>query len=143
VLGAGFAGGIAAQKHFGTSSTSSGFPGLAALRGAGGLGGANAASTGGSGGLNPFGTGNATVGTVVLVDGSTVYVNTSNGIVKVATTSSTKVSVTESGTAAQLKPGQSIVVQGSKSSNGNVSATSISEGGLGTGGTGAGPSTNG
>lgn len=127
LLGAGFTGGVEAQKHLGSSSSSS--SALAtALREA-----SSAASHALAG---------ETIGTVLLVDGSTVYVtSTSGGIVKVLTTPATTVEVTQSATVGALKPGEDVVVRGSTTSNGIVSASSISEesaGGSGYSGAGGG-----
>jgi hypothetical protein len=139
LLGAGFAGGIEAQKHLGSSSSgsSSAFSAIAAaLRGAGSSSSSSSGAKSSSGFASLFG--GETVGTVLLVDGSTVYVTSSSGgIVKVSTTPSTAVELIQSGTLSQLKPGESIVVRGSTSSSGTVNASSISEGsagGLGGGG---------
>jgi hypothetical protein len=128
VLGAGFAGGVEAQKHMGSSSGASGLAAaIAGLRGAG-----SAASGTSSGASRSFfsrsGSGNETVGTVLLVDGSTIYVTTSGGgIVKVRTSPATTVQLAQSGTVSELKPGSTVVVAGTTNSDGTVDATTVSQ----------------
>ncbi len=105
-----------------------------------------AAGAAGFGGFGGFGElhGQAT-GTISVVDGQTLYVLSAAGsLVKVTLTPST--TITRNATAApdDLRPGDTVVVQGSTSANGNVSATSIaatapgisSTGGRGFGGAG-------
>jgi hypothetical protein len=130
LLVAGFLGGIQANKQWGTkqaSASSSVFGGAAARTGAGRTG-----RTGGFGGTGTTtgGTGSATVGTVKLVDGNTIYVQTaSGGVVPVKTTGSTKISVSKSGTTADIKPGSTVLIQGSPGQGGTVNATSVNAGG--------------
>ncbi|MCW2940515.1 MAG: hypothetical protein JWN00_3500, partial [Actinomycetia bacterium] len=138
----GFLGGIQAHKTWGGSSSSTtagaaraggpgglsgrpgGFGGAGGAGGPGGSGGFGGSAPGGSGGSGGAGGpgGNATTGTVVKIVGNTVYVQTQSGVVKVKTTTSTKVSVSKSGKASDLKTGASIVVQGSKGSDGTITA---------------------
>jgi len=95
----------------------------------GGFGGGFGGASGAAGG--------ATTGTVKLVDGNTIYVTNSSGnIVKITTGSSTTVSIAKSGTVGQIQPGQTVTVRGTTDSSGNVTASSVTEGGS-TGGTGA------
>jgi hypothetical protein len=146
VASAGFLGGALVGKHYGSSSSgnlAAAFRGLAARAsssasagsGAGGTG-TSGSGTGGRGGL--FGGGNATVGTIKLIDGGTVYVQTTAGdIVQVATSAGTKVTVSSTVPVNDLKPGETVIVQGSKNSSGAIAATSISQtslGGFGAGG---------
>ncbi len=72
------------------------------------------------------------------MDGDTIYVTTADGnIVKVKTTpGSTTITRSVSGTAADLQPGQTVVVQGAADADGTVAATRVTEGGLGGGGRG-------
>jgi len=146
VAALGVYGGIQAQKHLGKAATSA-VPTFAG-RGAGGFGqgagqGATTGSTptGGAGapGASSGGQGGAVFGTVKLVDGNTIYVTASDGsITKVATApGSTTISRSVTGTAADLQPGQTVVVQGVAGADGTVAATRVTEGGLG-GGRGAG-----
>jgi hypothetical protein len=141
---AGFAGGVQADKHWGSSGNASGaaqFPGAAGGFG-GQRGGAGAAGTGqrpgglagglggAGGGANAPGgaAGGATFGTVKLVDGKTVYVQTSSGgVVQVATNGKTKISVSKNGTVKDLAPGSTIIVQGTPGTGGTMTATTINQ----------------
>jgi hypothetical protein len=163
LISGGFLGGVQVQKHEGGSSSGTGGnaaalaaafgrtrTGTAATgTGATGTGTTGTGTTGtGATGTGPSGTGasgaganaagGATVGTVKLVDGSTVYVTTTDGsIVKVTTSKATTIKVTKDGTAQDLAPGTTVVVQGTAGSDGVVKATSVTQGG-GTGGFGGG-----
>jgi hypothetical protein len=145
VAGAGFLGGALVGKHYGGSSSGS----LAAAFGrlaAGASASASAspgASTGsgtragfpGRSGGGLFGGGNATIGSIKLIDGSTVYVQTTAGdIVQVATSSATKVTVSSTVPVKDLKPGETVIVEGTKNSSGAIAATSISQTSAGLGG---------
>ena len=151
IASAGFIGGILVGKHYGSSSSggvASRFGAFAAAAGAsssagtgtgtragfGGAGGGFAGAGGGTGGTGGFAGGSATVGTIKLVDGKTVYVQTSAGdIVQVSTSAGTKVTVSSSVPVKDLEPGETVIVEGSKNSSGGVSATSISQTSLGAG----------
>jgi hypothetical protein len=142
VASAGFLGGAMVGKHYGSSSSSnlaSAFSRVAARATAsasGGTGGTGSGS-GARGGL--FGAGNATIGTIKLIDGGTVYVQTTAGdIVQVATSAGTKVTVSSTVPVKDLQPGETVIVEGSKNSSGAVAATSISQTSLGGFGGGAG-----
>jgi hypothetical protein len=136
VASAGFIGGILVGKHYGSSG--SGSPASAFSRFAAGASapagtrsGAGAGLGGGGGG---FAAGNATIGTIKLIDGSTVYVQTAGGdIVQVSTSAGTKVTVSSTVRVKDLQPGETVIVEGSKNSSGGVSATSISQTSLGAG----------
>jgi hypothetical protein len=149
VASAGFLGGALVGKHYGSSGSgnlAAEFRGLAArastsASAGSGTGGTGTGGTGGSGASGRgglFGGGNATVGTIKLIDGATVYVQTTAGnIVQVATSAGTKVTVSSTVPVKDLKPGETVIVQGSKNSSGAIAATSISQtslGGLGGGG---------
>lgn len=147
VAGLGFVGGEQVGKN--DASSGSGFN-AAALRsafagrggagtGATGTGRTGAGGTGGGTGTGGFagggfgGSGNATIGSVKLIDGSTVYVETSSGtVVQVKVSPSTKITFSSPGTIKDLQPGQEVVVAGTTGSGGSVSATSISQSSLGT-----------
>ena len=138
VASAGFLGGALVGKHYGSSSSgnlAAAFGRLGArstTSGAAGTGSGSAASIGGRGGL--FGGGNATVGTIKLIDGATVYVQTAAGdIVQVATSPGTKVTVSSTVPVKDLQPGETVIVLGSKNSSGAITATSISQTSLGGG----------
>ena len=141
VASAGFLGGALVGKHYGSSSSgnlAAAFSRLAARAsatasgGTGGTGSGAGAGLGGRGGL--FGGGNATIGTIKLIDGGTVYVQTAAGdIVQVATSAGTRVTVSSTVPVKDLQPGETVIVEGSKNSSGAIAATSISQTSLGTG----------
>jgi hypothetical protein len=139
VASAGFLGGILVGKHYGSSgsgSAASAFSRFAAGASAtagtrSGLGAGLGGRTGGGGG---FATGNATIGTIKLIDAGTVYVQTVEGdIVQVSTSAGTKVTVSSTVPIKDLQPGETVIVEGSKNSRGGVTATSISQTSLGAG----------
>jgi hypothetical protein len=140
VASAGFLVGALVGKHYGGSSSGNlvgAFGGFAARPttsgGSAGGGAGSGAGTGGRTGL--FGGGNATVGTIKLIDGATVYVQTAAGdIVQVATSAGTKVTVSSTVPVKDLQPGETVIVMGSKNSSGAIAATSISQTSLGGGG---------
>jgi hypothetical protein len=139
VASAGFLGGALVGKHYG----SSGSGGLAAeFSRFAGAGAAASASPGassrsgfpGAGGGGLFGGGNATIGTIKLVDNGTVYVQTTTGdVVQVTTSAGTKVTVSSTVPVKDLQPGETVIVEGSKNSSGGIAATSISQTSLGAG----------
>ncbi len=120
----GFLGGVQVQKHWGKTSTqatnpfgnTTGFPNVGAS---------------GFPGLNPNqgssqGAGQPTTGTVKLVDGGTVYVQTADGrTVTVKTTTGTSVRVSQPGSMKDLSAGASVSVEGQTGSDGTVTATTI------------------
>jgi hypothetical protein len=129
LVAAGFWGGSTLQKNHGSSSGGGGGANAAAflnrLRGATGASGATGATgTGGTGGFS-FPTSAAT-GTVSVVDGNVLYVLTSSGsLVKVTLGTSTSITRNAKSTPADLRPGDTVVVQGSTAQNGDVTATSV------------------
>ncbi|GAB2851212.1 hypothetical protein GCM10027176_62730 [Actinoallomurus bryophytorum] len=143
LLVGGFVGGVQADRHWG--KTKSPDPAalinqFAARRGAqgggGGFGGGQGGGQGagqaagrGSGQGGGAGGGGGTSGTVKLVDGSTIYVQTPSGIVRVKTTGSTKVTIAKKSTTKALKAGSPVTVQGSAGQDGTVTATSVNQGG--------------
>src|SRR5271154_6674863 len=121
IAGAGFYAGALVGKHH----TSSGAGGFAAFRAAG----AGATSTAGAAGAGRTGAGGAgaggflaggaagsdTIGTIKLVDGNTVYVETETGtIVQVQVSGTTKITISSTGTVKNLAPGQTVIVGGAK-----------------------------
>jgi hypothetical protein len=133
----GFIGGVEVQKSQDDGGTSNGGA-AAAFASAGTGGGARAGSgrgggNGGGSGAGPqFGGGpggaqsNATVGSVANKKGSTLYVKDSDGkLVRVKTTSHSKINRTASTTPGAIHPGDTVIVQGSKSKSGTVTATQI------------------
>jgi hypothetical protein len=118
----GFLGGVLQAKHSGTTTSSSG--------GAAALAGARTGGTAGFGGQGATAGGaTSTVGTVKIVDGSTIYLTTGNGsVVKVSTTGATRMQVTATGTAGGLKVGSSVIIEGTTDASGDVHATSVTGG---------------
>ncbi len=115
LLVGGFLGGTQVQKHFGTASSNTNTPAVfpSNFRNAFG-GGAGGTGAGGGG----------TTGTVKLVDGTTVYVTTSDGnIVIVHTNSDT--TVTTAGTVKDLTVGSTVTVTGQTAADGSVTAARI------------------
>ena len=138
VASAGFLGGIVVGKHYGSSgSAASAFSRFAAgasatARTGSGSGAGLGGRGGGAGG--EFAAGNATIGTIRLIDGGTVYVQTPQGdIVQVSTSAGTKVTASSTVRVKDLQPGETVIVEGSKNSAGGVTATSISQTSLGAG----------
>jgi hypothetical protein len=121
----GFVGGLQAQKHWGATA-------VASSRAGGVGGGQNRTGFGFPGGTGS-GTGQrgaaaapGTTGTVKLVDGSTIYVQTANGdIVTVRTNGRTAISTAKKGTVSDVKAGQSVAVTGTTGSDGTVTATAV------------------
>lgn len=140
----GFVGGVQADKHWGANkpvNPADLIRQLAAARGqggqGGGLGGLGGGFGGGRGGFGGGGLGGAqggggqgtgTTGTVKLVDGDIIYVQTPNGIVRVKTTGSTKITVAKKAAAKSLKAGSAVTVQGTPGQDGTVTATSVQGG---------------
>jgi len=143
VAGGGFIGGEYAGKN--DASSGSGLS-AAALRSAfagrsstgaspGASTSAGGSRTGFTGGGGFFGSGGATIGSIKLVDGTTIYVETTSGsIVQVSTTAATKVTLSMTGTVKDLQPGEEVIVSGTTKSNGTVAATTISQSSLGSAG---------
>jgi hypothetical protein len=128
LIAVGFFGGALTGKHFGSSPGNSGrFSGLSGLGGngrAGGLPGlgSGTGSTPGTG-SSPSG---GTAGTVKLIDGKTVYLQTSSGgIITVTVSPATKVTISTPGQLRNLHAGDTVTVQGSTSASGTIAATSI------------------
>lgn len=116
VLVAGILVGIQAQKTFGAADDRTAMIGQLM------------AGRGGQAGALPNRQG--TVGTVKLVDGAKVYVEGADGTTTVVTTGDdTEVRISKEGKLSDLKPGASVVVQGERDADGNVAATSVTEGG--------------
>ena len=131
LVAAGFWGGSTLQKNHGSGSSSGGGGGanaaafLSRLRAASGATGATGATgASGAGGFS-FPTSAAT-GTISVVDGNVLYVLTSSGsLVKVTLGASTTITRNAKSAAIGLRPGDSVVVQGTTAHNGNVAASSV------------------
>jgi len=130
LVAGGFWVGSALQKsHGGSSSTLAGV--AARFRSAaGGVGATGAATASRFGGLFAgagAGAAAGTAGTVSVVDGDTLYVLTSTGsLVKVTLTKSTTITRNADAAAIDLRPGDTVTVEGATGSSGAVTATSVS-----------------
>lgn len=136
-----FFGGIQAQRQWGDGGSSSGMPAMGAMPGGAGgqrQGGYLPGAPGGQGQAGDAGSG-TTVGTVRLVSGTTVYVQTMDGsVVPVETSGSTAIRLSRTGKVTDLKPGATVTVQGDSDGSGKVTASAITEGSGRTGRTGQG-----
>jgi hypothetical protein len=101
--------------------------GAAATAGGGGAARAGfAGRAGGAQGAAGAAQSNATIGSVANKHGSTLYVKDADGnTVRVKTTSHSKINRTDSTSAAAIHPGDTVIVQGTKSASGTVTATQI------------------
>jgi Domain of unknown function (DUF5666) len=135
----GFYAGINVEKGqlAGASTTSA--PGAGARSGA--TAGGPSAARGGFAARFGGGAGNASIGTVSSVNGKTVYItDTSGNTVKVTLSSATKVTKSEPVRRSSVHPGDAVVIQGVKNSNGTISASSVTDSGASAAATGfAGP----
>jgi hypothetical protein len=128
-LGIGVVGGVLVGQN--TASTSQ-----AAGMGSRPDGATGDAPAGGFGGGAGAGAG-FTSGTVTAVDGDTVTLELDDGsTVTVTTTDDTTVTTTDEASVSDLAEGDSLTVVGDADDDGNVAATSISEGAAGFGGMG-------
>ena len=120
-----FWGGAAVQRADGTTPTGAGAASrIAALFGRGSAG--SAASSSGGGGFAGL-VAPAATGTVTAVVGHTLYLTSSEGtIIKVQIPPTATVDLNAKTTAASLKSGDTVVVRGSTSKSGVVTATSVS-----------------
>jgi hypothetical protein len=90
----------------------------------GGGGGQNAGAQNAGGAQNR--SGSVTTGTVKLVDGTTVYVQTANGeVITVRTSASTAVQLIQTAKLSDLKAGASVTVEGAAGADGVVTATKV------------------
>jgi hypothetical protein len=155
VAGGAFWGGAVAEKNHaastaGTSAAASRFRSLFSSSSSSG-------SSSRTGGASSFFGGTSTAaatGEISFIKGDTLYITNSSGnIVTVIASSSTKVTRDASTDVSALKPGDTVVVQGSTAKDGTVTASSISStaqgvsaaggGGFGGGGLGGGGSSSG
>jgi len=105
-IGAGFAGGAYAQRHYGSTSSGSSAGGLSALR-------SQFASRFGGGGRFSFGGAAApTVGTVTLIKGNDIYVTESDGTTVIVHAGGAAVTKTVTGTVKSILPGETVSVVG-------------------------------
>jgi hypothetical protein len=153
LVAGGFWAGAALQKSQGGSSSA--VAGVAArFRSAAGAGATGGSAASRFGGL--FASSAGTAGTISVVDGNTLYVNdTATGsIVKVTLTKSTTITRNADAAGIDLRPGDTVTVQGATGTSGAVTATSVAAtapgvtsgfagfGGFGGAGTGASTSTS-
>jgi hypothetical protein len=131
----------------GTGATGTGATGTGAAAarasGAAGTGATGAAGTGAAGtgaaGTGAVGGAANIVGTVTVVDGTTLYVTDATGdTVKVTTNTGTTVTKTDTGTVSNLAPGETVVIRGVQSSAGVYAAQTVSEGSAASAFTGGG-----
>jgi hypothetical protein len=119
VAACGFIGGVLVQKgqQGGTSAFPQGLPNFAAARAGQGAGAAPGASAAG---------GNSTTGDVSSINGRTLYVSTGQGgTTAVKLPSSATITRTAEAGAAKIRPGDTVVVQGTQAANGTVKASSV------------------
>lgn len=118
LLAGGFWGGVILQKDEG----SSGAGGLSSLRSEFSRG-----ATSRTGASSLFGTGGATTGTVTDIIGKTLYITSSSGsLVRVTLGPSAAVTRNATSSLADLKIGDTVIVEGVKTKSGAVTASSIS-----------------
>lgn len=140
ILTVGFVGGAYANQQLVASSAQSGLPagfpaGLPAGLPGGPAGGGSGSVTTGAGGLAGM-----TFGTVKLVDNGSVYITTSSGeTVKATVPDTAQVTSQRPIDLSELTPGMTVVIQGETGDDGVVAATSVSEGALPGGISGARP----
>jgi hypothetical protein len=116
----GFLGGVQAQERWGSSSSAG--PATTFPPGAG-------MPSGGFGGARPGAAASDTTGTVKLVDGTTIYVETDAGeTVTVRTNDTTTVKLAQTVTLDQLTTGQQVTVQGEADPEGIVTAATVTAG---------------
>jgi hypothetical protein len=141
VVAGAFWGGAVVQKHFGTSSTAAattragafagrggeGFAGFGGATGAEGATGASGATGFGGAGAGGFTRETPTAeGTISAISGDDLTVKPTSGAdVKVVLSSSTVVTRSGKGSAGTLKVGDTVRVDGTKASDGTVTATSV------------------
>ena len=153
----GGAGGLASGmgSRFWGGGAGAGAAGATGATGAAGATGAGAAAAGGGSGTGfggnggflrgGLGGGNASFGTVSTIAGNTIYITdpTTGNTIKVTLSSVTKITKSVGVSKSALRPGDTVVIQGLKQSNGSISATSVSDAGVrsaagGSGGGGSG-----
>lgn len=114
--------------------------------GAAGATGGRAGSAAGGFATGAFGGGGSSFGTVSSIDGKNVFVTqlSTGNVVKVTLSSATKITKSVGVSKSAIRPGDTVVIQGVKGSNGTISATSLSDSGASArssaGGSGSGSS---
>ena len=126
---AGFYAGISVEKGQLASTASAAASPRTATGGPAAAGAGGFAGRFGAGGAAGAG-GNASIGTVSSVHGKTIYLtDTTGNTVKVTLSSATKITKSQSVSKASVRPGDAVVIQGLKGSNGKITATSVSDSG--------------
>jgi hypothetical protein len=126
----GFVGGSLSQKQWGggSSTPTNPFAGAGARTGASafpGLGASGAPGGFGGQGASPA---SSITGTVKLVDGTTVYIVTSDGrVITVKTSGSTSVQVAQKGSLSDLTAGSTVTISGQTGTDGTVTASTITK----------------
>jgi hypothetical protein len=145
VLGGGFWGGVVAEKHHSGSSSATSSLSALASRFAAARGGTAGGTTGGTAtipGASGFGgaAASAASGIVTGVQGDILYVTdaTTGNLIKVVVGPSVTVTRNAKSSLTGLQTGDTVVVQGTKAANGNVTATAVRATGAGVTAAGAG-----
>jgi len=131
LVAGGFWAGAELEKSHAGSATSSLASVAARFRSGLGSGATGARGAGGSGGLGGFGGfagaggSGATTGTISTVDGNSLYVQASSGLVKVTLNKQTTITRNSDAAADQLRPGDTVTIQGATGASGTVTATSV------------------
>jgi Cu/Ag efflux protein CusF len=131
VAAGGIWGGAYLQRHHSSTSSAASLFG-SFRRGAGGSGGTGSTGSGGAGSgaggiAAAAAASNLTAGTVTDIIGNTLYVTNSSGdLVEVTIGSNTTVNRNAKSTLSELKPGDTVTVTGTKSSNGALVASTVS-----------------
>lgn len=130
----GFVAGVNVQKGQKTTAVvptgaGGGAAAFAALAGGGGFPGAGGAGgagrTGGAAGA-PGAAGAAATGTVKLVDGANIYLTDATGnVIKVTTSDASRFTRSGPGTVGDVRPGDTVVVQGQRGDDGTVAAIAV------------------
>jgi hypothetical protein len=130
---AGFARASNSQANFFAARGGQGGTGGAA--GAGGFGGAaGGTGTRGQGGTGgQFNPANFATGQVKQIDGNTVQLSTATEVLTVKINDQTQIQKTGTGTVGDLQPGERVVVQGTRGSDGTFTAQSVQIGRTGGG----------
>ncbi len=88
------------------------------------------AANGAGAGAGALAAGAATAGQVKLVDGANIYVTDAHGnVVKVVTTPAVRFTKTGAGPITDVRPGDTVIVQGQKGEDGIVTATAVANSG--------------
>jgi Domain of unknown function (DUF5666) len=127
-------GGATGSGATGSGATGATGSGAASRAGASGASGFRGLFGGGAGGFAGAGGAGATFGTVSSISGDSLYITEASGnTVKVTLSSATKVTKNVGVGKNAVRPGDTVVVAGAKNSNGTVSATTLSDTGVGAG----------